>query len=136
MTQLHLIKLCVGSSSPEELADWQNSRPHSPRHVTRSWPRRAGEIAGKGSLYWVMAGEIRARQLVLGFEEVRGEDGIRRCAILFDPAIILTAPRPRRAFQGWRYLEAKDAPPDIGVLGKDGNLPPELEGELSRLGVG
>ncbi len=133
--KLHIIKLCVGCSSPEELQAWQDTRADPLRHVTRMWPKRADEIAGLGSIYWVMNGEIRCRQGITGFSEVIGEDGIRRCGIEFDRELVLVRPALRRPFQGWRYLKAEDAPPDLPKGERDA-LPPELEDVLNRLGVG
>ncbi|MEM9197992.1 MAG: DUF1489 domain-containing protein [Pseudomonadota bacterium] len=141
---LHLIKLCVGSDGPDQLAAWQAQRmaerraaglPAQPRHVTRMWPRRADEIAGSGSLFWVFRGVLRARQGIIGFEAVRGEDGLNRCAILLDPRIVPVSPRPRRAFQGWRYLPGTDAPPDLARAQDALLLPETLEDELQALGV-
>jgi len=150
---LSLVKLCVGADTIEDLAEWQAhvtatrkaaGEDPRPRHVTRMWPRREAEIVGtegaRGSLYWVIRGLILVRQPILGFEEVRGEDGVRRCAILLDPQLLRTETRPRGPFQGWRYLEAKDAPPDLGPwhgTGKGGPqpLPVHLEAELSAMGV-
>jgi hypothetical protein len=142
---LHLLKLCVGVDTVEDVLHWQSRRSAErlaagldprPRHVTRMWPRRAGELLLGGSLYWVIRGVIRARQRIAGLEEVVGEDGIRRCAIVFDPALVPTVPRPRRAFQGWRYLAASDAPPDIGAApGDDPDLPQGMREALTRFGV-
>jgi hypothetical protein len=142
---LHLVKLCVGTDSVEDLLQWQAKRSAErlaagldarPRHVTRMWPRRADELLRGGSLYWVIRGVIRVRQRIAALEEVIGEDGIRRCAIVFDPPLVPTAPRPRRPFQGWRYLAASDAPPDIGTApGDEPDLPPGLREELTRFGV-
>ena len=142
---LHLIKLCVGVDTVEELASWQSRRSAErlaggldprPRHVTRSRPRQADELLCGGSLYWVIRGVVRVRQRIAALQEVTGEDGIRRCAIVFEPALIPTAPRPRRPFQGWRYLPAADAPPDIGTApGDEPDLPPGLREALSNFGV-
>ena len=142
---LHLVKLCVGTDTVDDLAHWQSGRSAErlaagldprPRHVTRMWPRQADELLRGGSLYWVIHGVIRVRQRIAALEEVTGEDGIRRCAIVFEPALIPTAPRPRRAFQGWRYLPAADAPSDIGAApGDDPDLPPGLREALSHFGV-
>lgn len=142
---LHLVKLCVGTDSIAELADWQAGRmaearalgqPALPRHVTRMWPRRAAEIAGQGSLYWVIRGAIRVRQAILGFEEAAGEDGGPRCAILLDPVLVPVQPRPRAAFQGWRYLAAAEAPPDLAAAGAPAaDLPEALGRALDALGV-
>lgn len=141
---LHLIKLCVGADGVQDLIDWQArtaernaaaGRPALPSHVTRMWPRRADEIAGTGSLYWVFRGVVRARQSIRGFEPREGADGIRRCAILLDAHVVRTAPQPRRAFQGWRYLRPQDAPRDLAGTADEADLPPRLAAELADLGV-
>jgi len=142
---LHLVKLCVGADSVEDQLQWQSRRSAErlaagldprPRHVTRMWPRRADELLRGGSLYWVIRGVIRVRQRIAALEAVTGEDGIRRCAIVFEPALIPTAPRPRRPFQGWRYLAAPDAPADIGTApGDEPDLPPGLREALTQFGV-
>jgi hypothetical protein len=146
-TPLHLIKLSVGAASVEDLSDWQARRMAErraagldprPRHVTRSWPRRAEEILRGGSLYWVIQGYVAVRQAVEAFDEIRGEDGVRRCAIVFAPALVRVAARPRAPFQGWRYLAAGDAPPDLPQgfsEAAEPYLPPELAIALDGLGV-
>lgn len=142
---LHILKLSVGSESIEDHAAWVAARvaerraaglePHH-RHVTRMWPKRAAEIAGQGSLYWVVKGLIRMRQAILGFEEVEEGDGIRRCAILLDPAVVPVEPRPRAAFQGWRYFPAADAPPDLAAFAPGAaDLPAALRSALDEIGV-
>ncbi len=118
---MHLIKLCVGIGSVDELEAWradQQARglrqPDDPiGHRTRQTPRRAGEIAKKGSLYWVIGGEIRCRQKIIGFEPATREDGTPCCLILMEPSLVRTIPRPCRPFQGWRYLRPEDAPADL-----------------------
>lgn len=142
---LHLVKLCVGTDTIEELRQWQSRRAADrlargldprPRHVTRMWPRRSGELLAGGSLYWVIRGAIQVRQRIRDLEAVTGEDGITRCAIVLDPGLVPTALRPRRPFQGWRYLKAADAPPDLGSAAGDApELPPGLREALSRFGV-
>lgn len=142
---LHMVKLCVGAEVVDDLATWQAGRSAEraargldprPRHVTRMWPRRADEILGGGSLYWVFKGAILARQRIEALEEVVGEDGIRRCAIIMSPEIIRVEARPRRPFQGWRYLTATDAPPDLGAQAEAGpDLPATLALALNDLGV-
>ncbi len=152
---LHLVKLCVGAESIDDLSDWQARRMAErraagldprPRHVTRMWPRRAEEVLCGGSLYWVIQGYVAVRQAVQAFDEVRGEDGVRRCAIVFSPALVRVAARPRRPFQGWRYLAAGDAPPDLPqgspqdsphgfAEAAESFLPPELAIALDGLGV-
>lgn len=138
---LHLVKLCVGTDTVEELAEWQARRAGRwpdgrPRHVTRMWPRRAEELLEGGSLYWVFRGLILARQRILRLDEATGEDGIRRCAIVLDPVLVRTEPVPRRPFQGWRYLPAAEAPRDLPpARAGETALPPELETALAEIGV-
>ena len=118
---LHLIKLCVGVDSVEELEAWRAERrarglgrPDGLNyHRTRMTPKRAAEIAGQGSLYWVIGGEIRGRQKIAGFEAAVREDGAPCCLILMEPGVIRTLPQPRQPFQGWRYLKPEDAPADL-----------------------
>jgi hypothetical protein len=133
---LHLIKLCVGAATPEDLAVWRASRKaagHRPIVHTRQTPKRADEIVDGGSLYWVFKGVILIRQRVLAVETI-GEEAQRRCEILLDDAMIPTAPQPRRAFQGWRYLTPKDAPADFGEAAR-GDFPPELARRLREAGA-
>ncbi len=130
-----MIKLCVGCPTPQELSLWQDGRADPLCHVTRMFPRRGDEIVGKGSIYWVMNGEILCRQGIIGLSERIGDDGIRRCAIALDREIVRVRPTPRRPFQGWRYLTASDAPPDL-PKGEKEALPRELENALNFLGVG
>lgn len=139
--KLHLIKLCVGVEHPEELIAWQSKRrketgrSHS-FHITRMWPRREAELLAGGSLYWVMKGEIKARQRILGLEPADGADGIRRCAILLDENVVKTSRVGRRAFQGWRYLDVEAAPQDLAPgLRSDDTLPDALAQALVEIGV-
>ena len=133
---LHLIKLCVGAASPEELRAWRAERAkhgHRPIVHTRQTPKRAAEILEGGSLYWVFKGVILIRQQVLAIDTV-GEGANRRCEILLDETMIPTAPQPRRAFQGWRYLEPKDAPGDLAGSGAE-DVPVELARCLREAGA-
>src|SRR3974390_1933383 len=102
---LHILKLCVGCDSIEELADWQRRRLTSLRqadpetelmHITRQTPRREGFAPGS-SIYWVMGGFIRVKQTITALREVRGTDGILRCGLVLDPELAATEPVPRRA---------------------------------------
>lgn len=134
---LHLIKLCVGAESVEDLQEWvdRRMRMHGEQvHTTRMVPKRAAEIVGDGSLYWVIKGAILCRQRLLGVRPFTDADGISRCDLLLEPLVVRVQPRRRGPFQGWRYLEAKDAPPDLGT-GATKGLPPELASELAELGL-
>jgi len=140
MAKLHLMKLSVGTADIADLAAWQDTRRRATgqrnQHVTRMWPKRETELLQGGSIYWVIKGVMQARQRLIALDEVIGEDGIRRCALVLDPQIYRTTPAPRRAFQGWRYLAVADAPPDLGPW-KAGQqtLPDDLEQGLAALGV-
>jgi len=137
----HLLKLCVGAEKVEDLTDWQKT-PRAkgpdglPRHVTRMWPKREAEVLNGGSIYWVFKGVILARQKILRFDEVTGSDGILRCALVLDPEVVRTEAAPRRPFQGWRYLDPKDAPRDLrqGKAAAD-DAPPQLLAALAEIGV-
>lgn len=140
--RLHLIKLCVGAEAVEDLARWQEQQRSMDRFArravctTRNTPRRAEEIAGSGSLYWVFKGLILVRQMVTGFTTIEDEAGRPRCGILLDDRLIKTETQPCRPFQGWRYLEAADAPADLPTGTDAGTtLPASLEGALADLGV-
>jgi hypothetical protein len=133
---LHLIKLCVGAATPQDLADWRAKRAaagHRPIVYTRQTPKRAAELLDGGSLYWVFKGVILIRQTIAAVETV-GEGAQRRCEILLAEPLIATAPQPRRAFQGWRYLETNDAPPDLADVAA-GDVPPELARALREAGA-
>ncbi|AKO98520.1 MULTISPECIES: DUF1489 family protein [Marinovum] len=138
---INLIKLCVGTETPDDLARWQAQRRRDlpdklPRHVTRMWPKRADELLAGGSLYWVFKGVCLARQRVIRLDEVIGQDGIPRCGIVLDPEITRTTPMPRRPFQGWRYLTAADAPADLSERArKEDPLPASLNAALAEIGV-
>lgn len=138
---MHLLKLSVGDASVEQMLDWQrrhSSQRHNERyyHLTRMRPKREAEILAGGSLYWVIQGVILARQEITALEEMIGDDGIRRCAIFLAPEVIRVAATPKRPFQGWRYLDPKDAPPDLATFRPDeGDLPPKLMTMLAEIGV-
>ncbi|PIE16966.1 MAG: lysophospholipase [Rhodobacterales bacterium] len=140
MKTVNLVKLSVGIDSIEHLQSYrerllQQGGPAHPRHITRMWPRREAEILNGGSIYWVIKGLICCRQKVLRLEEVMGEDGIRRCAIVMDPQIIRTQTAVRRPFQGWRYLPVEDSPADLDGQGDQQQLPNELMTALAEIGV-
>jgi hypothetical protein len=142
---LHLIKLCVGADSIQDLRDWVAERslmamaaglePHS-IHTTRMVPKRLDELLEDGSLYWVIKGQVMARQTFRDIRTVTGGDGIQRCELMLGPEVIETVPQPRRPFQGWRYLKPEEVPHDLGALGEGvAQMPEELRRELAALGL-
>ena len=142
---LHLIKLCVGCDSVQELEDWiaqklkeRRKRRLKPEHIhtTRMVPKRTDELLAGGSLFWVIRGAIMCRQTLLDVRPFIDKEGVGRCRLVLEPKPVLVAPRPFRAFQGWRYLAVKDAPRDLDRAAPGaGKMPEELRRELRDLGL-
>ncbi|HVI89547.1 MAG TPA: DUF1489 domain-containing protein [Dongiaceae bacterium] len=148
---VHLQKLCVGINTVQELVEYRDNlakrlkksgRPLEDQHWTRHRPKRDEEILDGGSLYWIIKGSLCVRQRILRLEDVADEAGKSYCAIVYDPTVILTESRPRRAFQGWRYLEDADAPPDLPdqraalrQAAATAEMPEEMARELRILGL-
>ena len=140
---MHLQKLSVGTESIATLTDWQAhivrqrldkglSAHHV--HVTRMFPKRREALLDGGSIYWVIKGIIQCRNEIANLEETT-KDGHRACAILMKPELIPVVPTPRRAFQGWRYLQAEDAPMDLKGAAGGADLPPQLRAKLVDIGA-
>lgn len=140
---LHLLKLAVGIDALPALAARQKQRLKDMArdglkpelvHITRQTPRRGSEMLQGGSIYWVIKGWITARQTLLDLRPLT-RDGIAHCGIVYDQQLVPVALRPHRAFQGWRYLEEKDAPPDVIKRNDGADLPDDLRRELIGLGL-
>lgn len=145
MAALNLIKLCVGADSVEDLRAWIDFRLDEKReagelpehfHTTRMIPKRADEIIGQGSLYWVIKGRVQCRQRIVDIRPFVDNEGISRCRIVLDPQVVLTYSQPKRPFQGWRYYKAEDVPRDLGndESGIEA-LPADMRNELADLGL-
>lgn len=142
---LHLLKLCVGADSIRDLEEWIEMRLRhfkkagmAPEqfHTTRMLPKRVDEVLDGGSLYWVIKGQVAARQLLLDIRPFTDPQGISRCDLVVEPKVIPVMPRPCRPFQGWRYLKAEDAPADLGAgTSAVAEMPEELRRELRELGL-
>src|ERR1700689_4896876 len=142
---LHLIKLWVGCESIKDLKGWVAERMQAAKkkglplhhvHVTRMVPKRVDELLSGGSLYWVIRGEIAAREKIIAIEPFRDRDGIGRCRLVMQPKVIAVLPRPMRPFQGWRYLAQSDVPPALGSAGAGlAAMPEPLRRELRELGL-
>ena len=141
---VHMMKLCVGVDSVDDLEAWITHRqqvralsgePLEQIHTTRMNPKRRDEILDGGSLYWVIKGMILARQPIIDLRQVTGEDGITRCEIVMEPTLYRTESQPKRAFQGWRYLKVSDAPRDLQSLSGGEDLPESFRRELADLGL-
>ena len=144
---LHIVKLCVGALSIEDLAQWQAARlaeqkrvkTKNPQifHTTFQAPKRQVELLDGGSLYWVIKGIILVRQRLVGFAEGVKDDGKPACKLLLDATLVPVRPVPRRPFQGWRYLDADAAPPDLKLGAHDtvAEMPAAMRKELAGLGL-
>lgn len=129
---LHLTKIAFGCPSLAFLEERLAARGAEARLTTRYRPKRADEIIG-GSLYWIIAHRIVARSPILRFDEA--EDG-KKTDIVIEARAIPVMARPRRAHQGWRYLDGADAPLDLSAAGEGAaEMPTELRDELSTLGL-
>ena len=140
---LNLLKLAVGIDGVDHLRAVQAARLQRLGrliHVTRFTPRRAEEILAGGFMYWVVRRRIRVRQRILAFDRHEARASAKpKCAIVMDPELFATDPVHRRPHQGWRYLEAADAPRDLGPVGMvslpEDAFPPEMAAELRALGL-
>ncbi|MFD2205342.1 DUF1489 family protein [Kiloniella antarctica] len=140
---LHLIKLSVGTESPETLEVWQEQRLADYGevfHQTRMFPKRREEIISGGSIYWVIKGQVSARQLVTDIVRVEDHEGRSMARFILDPKLILVRNRKHRPFQGWRYLRPEDSPKDLAdyesLAGRGSeNMPENMKDELEKLGL-
>ena len=142
---LHLVKLCVGCDSVSDLEEWikqklkeKKRRGQKPEHIhtTRMVPKRAAELTNGGSLYWVIRGRVTCRERIVDIRPFTDKGGIGRCRVVLDGKIVLVEPRPRAAFQGWRYLESKDAPRDLARAAPGASKMQEMmRSELQELGL-
>jgi hypothetical protein len=142
---LHLLKLSVGSESIRDLEEWIEDRLAQKRkksealehiHTTRMVPKRVEELLAGGSMFWVIKGQIAARQKLIAVRPFTDKEGVSRCRLVMEPPLIPVMPRPFRAFQGWRYLRVEDAPPDLKAgAGELAEMPEELRRELRELGL-
>jgi hypothetical protein len=140
---LHLIKLAVGCATADDLAQRQKHRRAADpplRHQTRSVPRRAEEIVGKGSIFWVIGGFVQVRQRILAIEPDVWDDASACCALHLDPVLVPVQLRPVKPFQGWRYLEAAEAPADLArgaaaAAKAVAAMPARMRRELAELGL-
>lgn len=134
MAKLHISKVAVGCGSLDALEKRQRLRlvDGVVPVTTRFRPKRAEELVG-GSLYWIVKHRIAARQTILGFDETAE----RRTLIRLDPMLVPVRAQPKRAHQGWRYLDPADAPLDHDGEDDDGllRLPPALAAKLAGLAL-
>jgi hypothetical protein len=131
---IHMTKIAFGAESPAHLRQRLETYAEAGeiRLTTRYLPKRHEEMVG-GSLYWILNHTLVGRSPILGFMD----NGQGRTWIRLRPELIPIRSIPKRAHQGWRYLEGKDAPPDLGSAGADGRdeMPSKMLGELMKMGL-
>lgn len=142
---LHLVKLCVGAESIADHEAWIEEKlaamkargeTPEPRHATRMVPKRVAELLDGGSIYWVIKGQIASRQEIVDIRPFVDGEGVSRCHLILKREVVPVAPRRMRPFQGWRYLPAHEAPPDLtGGLAEVGEMPDAMRKELRELGL-
>ena len=95
---LHLIKLCVGCDTVDELLVWWRRpsprRPAAGMMRTRQTPKRAAELVDGGSLYRVYQGLHRCRASASWRGDV-GEGVAARCEVTARPRLSCSPRRPR-----------------------------------------
>lgn len=131
---LHLSKVAFAATGLDHLEERLAARAAAgPLFLTtRYLPKRHAEIAGKGSLFWILKHQLIARSPILGFAEAEGG----RTAIMLGMPLVRVHPQPKRAHQGWRYLAAADAPADLkGDEAASDVMPGALHGRLAALGL-
>jgi len=132
---LGMTKVAYGAQSLDEVRGWFAEGGRSgaggvTQLTTRYLPKRHAEMIG-GSVYWILKHQLVARSEIVGFGEAAGG----RVAIHISTRLVEVQPRPRRAHQGWRYLEEADCPPDLADGDGGDLLPGHLAQELARLGL-
>ena len=129
---LHLTKVAYGAQSLEEMRSWFSTRGEEARLTTRYLPKRHEEIVPGGSLFWIFKHQLVMRSPILRFEEAEGG----KTNIVIATRLIDVRPKPKRAHQGWRYLDDADAPRDLAEGESSGDvMPGHLASDLARLGL-
>lgn len=133
------MKLAVGVRDVAHLRHLQQARLQTDpplRHCTRNFPRRMPELLTGGSIYWVIGGSLRVRQLLADIVAVPKAEGGPAAALILDPLLVAVEARLVKPFQGWRYLESTAAPADLAqprAAGGLAQLPEPLREALAAL---
>jgi hypothetical protein len=130
--KLHLTKVAFACRDLDALQQRIANRAANGelRVATRMRPKRAAELVG-GNLYWIVKHRLVGCLEILRFDD--REDG--RIDIVCSAELSAVSPMPRRAHQGWRYLEDSDAPGAEDDGSGLGALPPQLYGKLASLAL-
>ena len=136
-----MLKLSVGVKEVAQLRAIQTLRAAADpplRHQTRMMPKRRDEMLDGGSIFWVIGGFVQVRQRLLDIIEDRWDDGTPCAGLVLDPVLVPVEARPVKAFQGWRYLDAASAPPDVAAMREAPGaqaMPEAMLRELRTLGL-
>jgi len=136
-----MLKLSVGVKEVAQLRAIQTLRAAADpplRHQTRMMPKRRDDILDGGSIFWVIGGFVQLRQRLLDIIEDRWDDGTPCAGLVLDPVLVPVEARPVKAFQGWRYLDAASAPPDVAAMREAPGaqaMPAAMLRELRSLGL-
>jgi len=136
---VHIRKLAAGIADIEELEAIHAGRLQDSDILytyTRNTPKRQKELLDGGSIYWVIKGQFRVRQEIIGFESEVDEEGRKYCLIILKPGLIRTELKAQKPFQGWRYFLETDVPRDLDpsqIVEQD--LPDDMAEELRGLGL-
>jgi hypothetical protein len=129
-----MTRIAFGAESAEHLRQRLevNAVGGEVRLTTRYLPKRHVEMAG-GSLYWILKHALIARTPLIGFMD----NGEGRTWIRLRPELIAVRALPKRAHQGWRYLDAANAPPDLaaGETNDSNHMPPKMLSKLIGMGL-
>ena len=136
-----MLKLSVGVKEVAQLRAIQTLRAAADpplRHQTRMMPKRRDEMLDGGSIFWVIGGFVQVRQRLLDIIEDRWDDGTPCAGLVLDRVLVPVEARPVKAFQGWRYLDAASAPPDVAAMREAPGaqaMPAAMLRELRSLGL-
>lgn len=144
---IHLLRPAAGCDSLYTLSQRQRrfrapmekgGRP-TPIISTKRKPARDDQLLKGGSVYWIIKRAIQARQSIIGIDMIDDPNGGTRCLIYLDEELMRTEPYPQKPFQGWRYLETSNAPPDLGLYvpgdAEEDDVSPEMLAALKETGL-
>ena len=117
---MHIIKLAVGITTFDQLFERQLKRYRENKeciHKTRLFPRKLVFKKGSTSIFWVIKGNVQARQEIKAIIESKKDISNYSCHLVLSEKVIPTEIVPHRPFRGWRYI--KDVPKDIEMNRRD-----------------
>ncbi|MEX0300452.1 MAG: DUF1489 family protein [Kordiimonas sp.] len=139
---VHLLKLAAGIASFADLQKRLTERAITDTTLgtlvpvfTRNTPKQKAKLLDGGSLYWVAGGQMVGRTAFLDIKEDVDDAGRKYCLLCVSSELKRVRAAPKRAFQGWRYLDDHDTPEDIDENIMSGDIPEDMLNELQKLGL-